>query len=69
MEIIDKVYVVRHSMTTFVTEVWPGPGYPVNWEAATKFADRESAKRLLVECEKKGWGGHIAVMEIRIKSR
>ena len=69
MEIIDQLYVVQHSRTGFATEAWPGPGYPVGWESASKFTDRKEAERLLKECEANGCGGHVAVMEIRIKSR
>ena len=69
MEIIDQLYVVRHSKTGFATEEWPGPGYPVGWESATRFTDRKEAERLLKDCEANGLGGHVAVMEIRIKSR
>ena len=69
MEIIDQLYVVQNSRTGFATEAWPGPGYPVSWENATKFTDRKEAERLLKECEANGCGGHVAVMEIRIKSR
>ena len=69
MEILDKFYVVRHTQTGFATEAWPGPGYHVGWESATKFTDRKEAERLLKKCEEKGCSGHVAVMEIRIKSR
>ena len=69
MEIIDQLYVVRHSQTGFATEAWPGPGYPVGWENATKFTDRKDAERLLKKCEANGIGGHVAVMEIRVKIR
>lgn len=69
MEIIDQLYVVRNSQNGFATEAWPGPGYPVGWESATKFTDRKEAERLLKESEAKGFCGHVAVMEIRIKSR
>ena len=69
MEIIDQFYVVRNSHNGFATEAWPGPGYPVGWESADRFTDRNAAERLLKECEANGCGGHVAVMEIRIKSR
>ena len=69
MEIIDKFYVVQNSKNGFATEAWPGPGYPVGWESADRFTDRKEAERLLKECEANGCGGHVAVMEIRIKSR